>query len=78
MDIVRNIKEKLCYVAQRYDHEMAAAFSTGELDKKYTLPDDNVITVSSLVRMTCPELLFKPELNGNTCAAIHQLAWNSI
>jgi actin len=28
--------------------------------------------------MTCPELLFKPELNGKTCPALHELAWGSI
>ena len=37
-----------------------------------------MITVTGHVRMSCPELLFKPELNGKTCAALHQLAWKSI
>jgi actin-related protein len=78
MEIVREIKEKLCYVAQKYEEEKAAAHNSSEFDKQYTLPDKRVITVSGHVRMTCPELLFKPDLNGKTCAAIHQLAWKSI
>ena len=78
LEIVRDIKEKLCYVAQNYDEEKAAANSSSEYDKQYTLPDKRVITVTGHVRMTCPELLFKPELNGKTCASLHQLAWKSI
>jgi len=78
MEIVRDIKEKLCYVAQNYEEEKAAANSSSEFDKQYTLPDKRVINVSGYVRMTCPELLFKPELNGKTCAALHQLAWKSV
>jgi len=78
LEIVRDIKEKLCYVAQNYEEEKAAANSSSEADKQYTLPDKRVINVSGYVRMTCPELLFKPELNGKTCAALHQLAWKSV
>lgn len=78
IEIVRDIKEKLCYVAQNYDEEKAAANAGSEADKQYTLPDKRVINVSGYVRMTAPELLFKPELNGKTCAAIHQLAWKSV
>ena len=28
--------------------------------------------------MTAPELLFKPELNGLTCASLHALTWKSV
>lgn len=28
--------------------------------------------------MQTPELLFKPELNGETCESVHRLAWKSI
>jgi len=28
--------------------------------------------------MQCPELLFKPELNGKSCASIHALSWKSV
>jgi len=42
------------------------------------MPDKRVITVAAHVRMSGPELLFKPDLNGKTCSSIHQLTWNSV
>lgn len=56
------MKEKLCYVSQKYDEENAQANSCGKADKEYTLPDKKVITINASVCMTVPELLFKPEL----------------
>ena len=42
------------------------------------MPDKRVITVPATVRFTCPELLFKPTLNGKSCASIQDLSWKSI
>ena len=78
LEIVKDIKEKLCYVAQDYDAEKAAAESSSEKDQAYTLPDRSQITVKGLVRMQVPEFLFKPELNGKSCDSIHALAWKSV
>jgi len=75
IEIVRDIKEKLCYVAQNFAEEKAEAVNSSENDKQFTLPDKAVITVPASVRMGAPELLFKPQLNGMTCKAIHELAW---
>lgn len=44
----------------------------------YTLPDRSQITVKGHVRMQVPELIFKPELNGKSCASIQALAWRSV
>jgi actin-related protein len=78
LEIVRDIKEKLCYVAQNYEKENGEAQSSSEHDKSYTMPDKRVITIPAHVRMTCPELLFQPNLNGKSCASLHQLSWNSV
>jgi actin-related protein len=78
MEIVKNIKEELCFVASKYDEELQQAKSSSETDKQYTLPDKTVIDIKGDVRMKCPELLFKPELNGKTCKSMHALAWQSV
>jgi len=58
--IVRDIKEKLCYVAVDYGNEMKKARGSAGLAKDYTLPDGNVIQVNT-ARFNCPEAFFKPE-----------------
>ena len=78
LEIVKDIKEKLAFVAQDFDTEFTAAESSSELDQIYTLPDRSQITVKGTVRMRIPELLFKPELNGKSCHSIHALAWQSV
>lgn len=78
LEIVRDIKEKLSFVAQNYEQENQQAQSSSEHDKSYTMPDKRVITVPAHVRMTCPELLFKPTLNGKSCDSIQAMSWKSV
>ena len=65
MEIVRDMKEKLSYVAQDYEHEFYQATSSSEKDIAYTMPDGRIVNVSGYVRFQCPELLFRPELLEN-------------
>jgi len=78
IQIVRDIKENLCFVAQNFDEENEAAKKSAEHDKQYTLPDKAVITVPATVRMGAPELLFQPSRNGMTCKSLHGIAWGSV
>jgi len=78
LEIVREIKEELCYVAQNYDEEKEACSKNAEMDKQYTLPDKAVITIPGSVRIGAPELIYKPQLNGMSCKSIDGLAWASV
>ena len=78
LEIVKDIKEKTAYVAQNYESELSNCENSAEKDMQFTLPDKRVITVPGAVRIKCPELLFKPELNGKSCKSLHALTAASI
>merc|ERR1719163_901580 len=78
LEIVKDMKEKLCFVAQDYDSENEQAKKSSEHDQNYTMPDKSVVTVPASVRMGCPELLFNPAKYGSSEKSMPALAWASI
>ena len=79
-EIVRDIKEKLCYVApyQGYAAELEKyKVKDAEEEKVYELPDGRRVKIGN-ERVRCPEALFDPSVLGKELDGIHTTTYDSI
>ncbi|XP_063298695.1 actin, cytoskeletal 1A-like isoform X2 [Pelobates fuscus] len=74
-EIVKDMKERLCYVA--VDIECERLRAKEELKKEYKLPDGKLITIHK-DRYKCPETLFHPARIGMDSPGIDRMCFNSI
>lgn len=87
LQIVRDIKEKLGFVAVDFEASLAAAEDrskrlklsqeSSDKDATYELPDGQVIAVRD-ERFRSSELLFQPHLGGKDLQGVHSLVLSSI
>lgn len=77
IEIVRDIKEKCCYVADDFDKWLDKANNCSEYDITYELPDGNVIMLGD-ERFRCSEALFQPMMIGCEGRGVHHMIWDSI
>jgi len=76
-ETVRQIKEKLCYVACDLSLEKRLATDTTILMQPYELPDGRVIKVGA-ERFEAPEALFEPSRIGVELPGLSQQLFNTI
>jgi len=77
VQIVRDIKEKLCYVAIDPEKEMMLSKKISGMEKTYMLPDGETIR-AGVERFIAPECLFNPSVIGKEIEPLDDMIVNAI
>jgi actin-related protein len=77
--IVKKMKETLCYVTLNLEEEKQKAASSTAIQKTFELPDGSTVNVNT-PRFMGPEALFHPDLikEGDETLGMHRLCFKSI
>ncbi|XP_072168294.1 actin-1-like [Diadema setosum] len=76
-EVVREVKERLCYVAMDFDTEMERSSRNVKYEAHYVLPDGEHLTIND-ERFRAPEALFKPTLLGRENVGIQHYLYGSV
>ncbi|UJG42245.1 MAG: actin family protein [Candidatus Heimdallarchaeum endolithica] len=76
-EIVRDIKERLCYVALDPEKELKLAEKVSGMEKTYTLPDGETLSIGA-ERFMAPELFFNPGAIGSEELPMDEQIYQSI
>lgn len=77
LEVVRDIKETLCYVVGDFDAAEKEARESHLCEKNYELPDGRKILIGK-ERFECPEILFQPQKAGMQLEGIHNYCYDSV
>jgi len=77
LETVRELKQKLCYIAHDLEDERKFARETTLVDRQYTLPDGRTLRIGA-ERFLAPELLFEPAQHGREGPGLAELVFNTI
>lgn len=77
LETVRELKQKLCYVAYDLEAERKLARETTLVDRQYTLPDSRTMRIGA-ERFLAPEVLFSPGHLGHEGAGLADLVFDCI
>jgi len=77
LEIVRDIKEKMCYAVTEFDSAMKESEESHACEKYYELPDGRKILIGN-ERFRCPEIMFQPNLAGKEIEGVHKFCYDSI
>lgn len=76
-EVVRQIKEDLCYISRFIKKERTIAKDTTVIDKEYKLPDGQTIIVGR-ERFEAPEILMNPSLIDDESEDCATMIYNAI
>jgi len=76
LEIVRDMKEKCCYVAEDFEEELKTK-SGPEHEITYEMPDGNVVSIGNEA-FRCAEALFRPSMIGLESDGIHAMVFKAI